>query len=99
ITATPTAVGKTGIQGCLVTVIVINETTTPFPSNPCSEIPGAAQFRDMMLLQIAALGAAEVADDISDFTATIDWGDGSVPTPALIRNSLRNPSTVPNVFP
>jgi hypothetical protein len=99
ITATPAAIGKTGIQSCLVTVIVINETTTPFPPDPCSEIPGAANIRGMMFLQIAALGAAEVADDISDLTSKISFGDGSVvPTPTMIRNSLRDPSAVSNVF-
>jgi prepilin-type N-terminal cleavage/methylation domain-containing protein len=99
IQATPAAIGKTGVQSCVVTAIAING-TTPFPPNPaCSEIPGAADFRGMMFLQIAALGAAEVADDISDLTSKISFADGSVvPTPTMIRNALRDPLAVQNVF-
>jgi prepilin-type N-terminal cleavage/methylation domain-containing protein len=91
ILATPAAIGKTGTQSCVVTAVAINQVTA-FPPQPfCSEIPGAADFRGMMFLQIAALGAAEVANGISDFTATIDWGDGSiVPTPDYIRGQLRS---------
>jgi prepilin-type N-terminal cleavage/methylation domain-containing protein len=99
IQAVPAAVGKTGIQSCVVTAISINATTSPYPPTPCSEIPGATDFRGMMFLQIAALGAAEVADDISDLTSKISFGDGSVvPTPTVIRNSLRDPLAVSNVF-
>jgi|HubBroStandDraft_6_1064221.scaffolds.fasta_scaffold235472_2 prepilin-type N-terminal cleavage/methylation domain-containing protein len=99
IKATPAAIGKTGTQGCLVTATIINEVTLPFPPSPCGEIQGAADFRAMMFLQIAALGAAEVADDISDLTSRISFGDGSVvPTPAVIRTALRDPLAVQNVF-
>jgi len=99
IQAMPAAIGKTGIQSCVVTAIAINQVTSPFPPDPCSEIPGAADFRAMMFLQIAALSAAEVADDISDLTSKIGFADGSVvPTPAVIRNSLRDPLVVQNVF-
>lgn len=99
IKATPAAIGKTGTRGCLVTAIVVNQVTSQFPPNPCSEIPGAADFRGMMFLQIAALGAAEVADDISDLTSKISFGDGSVvPTPTVIRTALRDPLAVQNVF-
>ncbi len=98
IQATPAAIGKTGTQSCVVIAIVING-VTPFPPVPCSEIPGAADFRGMMFLQIAALGAAEVADDISDLTSKISFADGSVvPTPAVIRSALRDPLAVQNVF-
>jgi prepilin-type N-terminal cleavage/methylation domain-containing protein len=99
IQAMPAAIGKTGIQSCVVIAIFNDGGTTPFPSNPCSEISGAADFRGMMFLQIAALGAAEVADDISDVTSKIGFADGSVvPTPTLIRKSLRDPLVVQNVF-
>jgi hypothetical protein len=50
----------------------------------------------MMFLQIAALGAAEVADDISDFTSKIGFADGSVvPTPDSVRQYLRGSPILP----
>ena len=90
--ADPAEVGKTGVQSCLVIVIWDGRTPPPAtPPNPCSEIQYASEFRDMMFLQIAALGAAEVADDIGDFTRKVAFGDGSVvPTPTLIQDYLRN---------
>ena len=95
--ATPAAIGKTGTQFCEVRAS-IGTATVAFPPNPCSEIPGAAQFREMMFLQIAALGAAEIADDISDLTGKIGFADGSVvPTPDYIRGYLRN-TTLPYIF-
>ena len=99
IQADPAEVGKTGIQSCQVTVIWDGRTPPTVPPGPCSEIPGAAEFRNMMFLQIAALGAEEVADDIGEFTHKSAFGDGSVvPTPDSIRTYLRDPATVPTIF-
>ena len=90
--ATPAAVGKTGIHSCNIGVTPV--AATSFSGPVCSEIPGASQLREMMFLQIAALGAAEVAEAINDATNKVGLGDGSVvPTPDIIRANLRNNAT------
>ncbi|MDP8980265.1 MAG: prepilin-type N-terminal cleavage/methylation domain-containing protein [Acidobacteriota bacterium] len=94
---TPAAIGKTGTQTCQIGTTPGTAAATAGPV--CSDINGATQFREMMFLQIAALGAAQVAGEIFEFTYRIDFGDGSVvPTPDSIRAYLRNSSTVPTVF-
>lgn len=97
--ATPAAVGKTGIQNCSIDSIGVTPGGTSLPSPVCSEIPGATQLREMMFLQIAALGAAQVAEEINDFTHNIGFADGSVvPTPDYIRAYLRSSLTLPTIF-
>jgi prepilin-type N-terminal cleavage/methylation domain-containing protein len=92
--ATPAAIGKTGIQGCSIG----GTPGATYPPSPCNEIPGAAHFREMMFLRIAALGAAQVADNINDFTDKIGITDGtSGPTPDSIRMYLRS-SRLSDIF-
>jgi len=93
IDAVPAAPGRTGDQHCYAGV---NLTTTTEASAPiiCNTIPAAAGLRGAMFLSAAAFVSNRLTESISDFTATINWGDGTgVVTPDDIRQYLVQPSS------
>ncbi len=88
--ATPAAVGKTGSQTCKITQASMNVF--------CTDIPMAGQIRGAMFLQIANLGAAQVAALINSAFAPSDRETSAAPLTADdIRELLSNRGTIPDV--
>ena len=97
IDAVPAALGRTGDQHCYAGVNLT--TNQPLPSANtapvCNTIPAAAGLRGAMFLSAAAFLANQVSEAVSDYTATINWGDGTgVVTPDDIRQYLVQPSSI-----
>jgi prepilin-type N-terminal cleavage/methylation domain-containing protein len=96
IDAVPAAPGRTGDQHCYagVNLTPAQPLAEAAPAPVCNTIPAAAGLRGAMFLSAAAFLSSQVSEAVSDYTATIDWGDGTgVVTPDDIRQYLVQPSS------
>jgi prepilin-type N-terminal cleavage/methylation domain-containing protein len=96
IDAVPAALGRTGDQHCYAGVnLTTTQPTAAASTAPvCNTIPAAAGLRGAMFLSAAAFVSSQLTEAISDYTATINWGDGTgVVTPDDIRQYLVQPSS------